>query len=73
MVDTYSPYTATMARPWLYTLEAIASTLHQKMKFPSEGRVLEIRGYQVMAKECLVATISHQPRVESSARVGENS
>ena len=43
VVDTYSLYTAIMARPWLHTLGTIASTLHQKVKFPSEGRVLEIR------------------------------
>ena len=73
VVDTYSPYTAIVARPWLYILGAVASTLHQKVEFPSEGRVLEIRGCQSMARECLVAAISHQPRVESSARVEENS
>ena len=44
MVDTYSPYTAIMARPWLHTLEVVAFTLHQKVKFPSKGRALEIRG-----------------------------
>ena len=71
MVDTFSPYTAIVARPWLHTLGAVASTLHQKVKFPSEGRVLEIRGCQATARECLVATISHQPRVESSAHVEE--
>ena len=73
MVDTYSPYTAIVARPWLHTLGAVASTLHQKVKFPSEGRVLEIRGCQATARECLVAAISHQPRVESSAYVEESS
>ena len=73
VVDTYSLYTAIVARPWLYTLGAIASTLHQKMKFPSEGRVLEIRGCQATARECLVAVISHWPRVESSAHVEESS
>lgn len=45
VVDTYSFYTAIVARPWLHTLGAVASTLHQKVKFHSEGRVLEIRGY----------------------------
>ena len=44
VVDTYSPYTAIVARPWLHALGAVASTLHQKVKFPFEGRVLEIRG-----------------------------
>ena len=35
VVDTYSPYTAIMARPWLYTMGAISSTLHLKVKYPS--------------------------------------
>ena len=45
VVDTYSPYTAIVGRPWLHTLGAIASFLHQKVKFPSGDQVLEIRGY----------------------------
>ena len=36
VVDAYSPYTAIVARPWLHTLEAVSSTLHQKIKYPSE-------------------------------------
>ena len=73
VVDTYSPYTAIVARPWLHALEAVAFTLHQKVKFPSEGRILEIQGCQATTRECLVAAISHQPRVESLARVEESS
>ena len=42
VVDTYSPYTAIIGRPWLHTLGAIASSLHQKVKFPSRDQVLEI-------------------------------
>ena len=48
-VDTYSPYTAIVARPWLYALGAVSSTLHQKVKYPSEGRVKEVIGNQAMA------------------------
>ena len=73
VADTYSPITAIVVRPWLYTLGAIASTLHQKVKFPSEGRALEIQGCQVTARECLGAAITHQPRTESSAHDGESS
>ena len=73
MVDTYSRYIAIVARPWLHTLRVVASTLHQTMKFPSEGRVLEIRGCQATARECLVAAISHWPRAESSACIRESS
>ena len=28
IVDTYSPYTAIIARPWLHTLEGVVPTLH---------------------------------------------
>ena len=37
VVDAYSSYTAIVARPWLHTLGAVSSTLHQKVKYPSEG------------------------------------
>ena len=39
LVDSYSPYTAIVARPWLHALGAVSSTLHQKVKYPSEGLV----------------------------------
>ena len=44
VVDAYSPYTVIVARPWLHALGAISSTLHQKVKYPSEGHVKEIVG-----------------------------
>ena len=37
VVDLYSLYTAIVARPWLHALGAVSSTLHQKVKYPSEG------------------------------------
>ena len=58
VVDAYSPYTAIVARPWLHALEAISSTLHQKVKYPSGGHVEEIVGNQPVARQCLVAAIS---------------
>ena len=66
VVDTYSPYTAIVGRPWLHTLGAIASSLHQKVKFPSGDQVLEICGCQSTARQCVVAAISHQFDAESS-------
>ncbi|XP_050255615.1 uncharacterized protein LOC126701513 [Quercus robur] len=40
MVDAYSPYTAIVARLWLHALGAVSSTLHQRVKYPSEGQQL---------------------------------
>ena len=57
VVDAYSPYTAIVAISWLHTLEAISSTLHQKVKYPSEGQIEEILGDQAMARQCMVAAI----------------
>ena len=37
IMDAYSPYTAIVARPWLHTLGAVSSILHQKVKYPSGG------------------------------------
>ena len=42
VVDSYSPYTTIVARPWLHALGVVSSTLHQKVKYPSEGLVKEI-------------------------------
>ena len=64
VVDAYSPYTAIIAKPWLYTLGAVSSTLHQKIKYPSKGQIEEILGDQTMAWQCMVAAIRHRPEVE---------
>ena len=34
VVKAFSPYTAIMDRPWLHSLGAVSSTLHQKVKYP---------------------------------------
>ena len=50
VVDAYSPYTAIVTTPWLYTLEAVSSTLHQKVKYPSDGQIKEILWDQSLAR-----------------------
>ena len=57
VVDAYSPYTAIVARPWLHTLGAVSSTLHQKIKYPSDGKIEEILGDQTMTRQCMIAAI----------------
>ena len=67
VVDAYSPCTAIGARPWLHALGSISSTLHQKVKYPSDGQVKEIIGSWSMARQCMVAAILHRSEAESSA------
>ena len=57
VVDAYSPYTAIVARPWLHTLGAVSSTLHQKVKYSFGGQIKEILGDQALARQCMVAAI----------------
>ena len=73
VVDAYSPYTTIVARPWLHTLGVVSSTLHQKVKYPSKGQVKEILGDQSVARQCMVATIQHKLKAESSAYEGNES
>ena len=44
MVEAYSPYRGILARPWLHALGAVSSTLHVKLKYPTEGGVGELLG-----------------------------
>ena len=71
VMDAYSPYTAIVARPWLHILGAVSSTLHQNVKYPSEGQIKEILGDQSLARHCMVATIQHKPEAKS-LDYGEN-
>ena len=66
VVDSYSPYTTIMAKPWLHALGALSFTMHQKVKYPSEGLVKEIMGSQSVARQCMVAAILHKPEVVPS-------
>ena len=66
VVDSYSLYIATVARPWLHALGAISFTLHQMVKYPSEGLVKEILGNHSVARQCMVATILHKPKAVPS-------
>ena len=68
IVDAYSPYTTIVAKPWLHTLGAVSSILHQKVKYPFEGRIEKILGDQAMARQCMVAAIRHKPKAKPSTR-----
>ena len=57
VIRSFAPYTAILGRPWIHAMEAVPSTLHVKVKFPTEYGVAEVRGSQQVASQCLVATI----------------
>ena len=65
LVGAYSPYTTILARPWLHAMEAVSSTLHLNVKYPSEDHVEELIRSQAMARQYLVTTIIHQSEGKS--------
>ena len=57
VVRSFSPYTAILGRPWIHAMKAVPSTLHVKIKFPTEYGVAEVRGSQQVARQCFVTTV----------------
>ena len=55
-----------MARPWLHALGTVSFTLHQKVKYPSEGLVKKILGSQSITRQCMVVAILHKSEVVPS-------
>ncbi|KAK3002375.1 hypothetical protein RJ639_022536 [Escallonia herrerae] len=49
-------YNAILGRTTLNQLRAVVSTYHMKMKFPTENGVGEVKGDQVVARQCYMAS-----------------
>ncbi|GAV66043.1 hypothetical protein CFOL_v3_09554, partial [Cephalotus follicularis] len=58
VVDTPSPYNAIVGRPGVNLIEAIVSTRHLLMKFPTRFGMGEVRGDQQAARQCYKTPIS---------------
>uniref|UniRef100_A0A2N9ESR6 Uncharacterized protein n=1 Tax=Fagus sylvatica TaxID=28930 RepID=A0A2N9ESR6_FAGSY len=57
VIDVPSPYTAIMGRRWLHRLKAVPSSFHQKLRFPTDFGIMEIKGDQVASKQCIMAAL----------------
>lgn len=60
VVNAYSPYKAILGCPWIHAMVMVPSTLHQKIKFPTEDEIAIIRADQNVARQCMVAIINHE-------------
>ena len=58
VVYSFSPYTAILGRPWIHAMGVVPSTLHVKVKFPTEQGNAVVWGSQQVTRQCLVATVS---------------
>jgi hypothetical protein len=69
VVDRPSAYNAILGRAALNELEAITSTAHLKMKFPTKEGVGEVRGDQWTARQCYNTSLKELPE-KSNLREG---
>ncbi|XP_017644509.1 uncharacterized protein LOC108485176 [Gossypium arboreum] len=54
VMDIKSSYNFLLGRPWIHSAGAVPSSLHQKLKLVSEGRLITIK-----AEEDIIATVSN--------------
>nr|GFB08883.1 reverse transcriptase domain-containing protein [Tanacetum cinerariifolium] len=62
IVKSLSPYNSIIGRPWLKAIQAVPSTVHGMLKFPTEEGIVTIRSSLLIPAECaLVNTSSVTP------------
>ncbi|XP_073019166.1 uncharacterized protein [Primulina eburnea] len=75
MVDSPSSYNIILGRPAMNELRVVASTYHQKIKFPVGARVGEVRGDQPSSRKCYVEAVradqSRSKKEGKRAKIGE--
>ncbi|KAK3032618.1 hypothetical protein RJ639_036578 [Escallonia herrerae] len=80
VVKVPSAYNAILGRPALNRLQAVVSTYHLKMKFPTEHGIGEVKGDQTTARQCYVtscrsknkeALIIEDLREDTKMQIGE--
>uniref|UniRef100_A0A2N9EL99 Uncharacterized protein n=1 Tax=Fagus sylvatica TaxID=28930 RepID=A0A2N9EL99_FAGSY len=57
VVDCPSAYNAIIGQPTLNRLRAVTSIYHPLLKFPTEHGIGEVRGDQIAARECYLASL----------------
>ncbi|XP_062118902.1 uncharacterized protein LOC133832597 [Humulus lupulus] len=61
VVDSPSGSNVILGRPWIHEMEAVPSTYHQVLRFPTKWGVKEIKGQQKDSRACYQTTINAKP------------
>ncbi|KAF5934467.1 hypothetical protein HYC85_030638 [Camellia sinensis] len=69
VIDTPSPCNIILGRPWLHTMGAVPSTLHQLLRFPTEHGIEEVRGDQLQAENCSMAAMKSTCSIREPEKV----
>ncbi|XP_038989097.1 uncharacterized protein LOC120112949 [Phoenix dactylifera] len=68
VVRLLAVYNVILGRPRLNALQAVVSTYHLLVRFPTAEGIGEARGDQMMAKQCYIATCKAKQRTEASSQ-----
>lgn len=63
VVKAPSLYNVILGHPTLNNLRAVTFTYHLKMKFPTDLRLGEVHGKQLLARECYTRELRHEVKV----------
>lgn len=69
VVDCPSAYNAILRRSAMNQLKTVTSIYNLLMRFPSEGGIGEVRGDQVAARECYMASLKGEPAPKESMSI----
>ncbi|XP_062118357.1 uncharacterized protein LOC133831973 [Humulus lupulus] len=61
VVDSPSTYNVILGRPWIHEMEAVPSTYHQVLRFPTKWGVKEIKSQQKDSRACYQTTMKDKP------------
>jgi len=66
-MDINASYSCLLGRPWIHDARAVTSTLHQKLKFVKNGKIVTVHGEeaylvsQVLSFSCVEAGSASKP------------
>nr|XP_023885519.1 uncharacterized protein LOC111997636 [Quercus suber] len=69
VVASFSPYTAILGRPWIHVMRAVSSTLHVKVKFPTDQGITVEKGAGCAEKMVKVKVL---PNEDKYFQIGES-
>ncbi|XP_026384570.1 uncharacterized protein LOC113280128 [Papaver somniferum] len=69
VVDVLSPYTAIVGRSWVHGIKGVASTYHQRLRFPTPDGVADIVGDSGEAKYCYKMDVQNGENKVNSPKI----
>ena len=52
VLDCPSAYNIILGRPWIHAMKVVPSTYHQRIRFPTNREIKEIKGCQKVVRTC---------------------